>query len=70
MLTTQQLIRRVDTISWEQDVKKQFHKAFQGLGVIGDEYKIKLKEDATPYALQVRRNVPIPLQPKVKEELD
>lgn len=70
MLTALQLVRRVDTIHWEQDVKKQFSKVFQGLGVIGDEYKIKLKEDATPYALQVPRNVPIPLRPKVKEELD
>ena len=45
-------------------------KVFEGLGVIGDEYRMKLKEDATPYALQVPRNVPIPLRPKVKEELD
>ena len=67
MLTALQLIRRVDTISWERNIKQQFPKVFQGLGVIGDEYRIKLREDAIPY---VPRNVPIPLRPKVKEELD
>ncbi len=43
---------------------------FNGLGTIGEEYTVKLKENATPYALFVPRNVPIPLRQKVKEELD
>ena len=34
-----------------------------------DNYVIKLKEDATPYALTIPRRVTIPLTPKVKEEL-
>ena len=38
--------------------------------MIGEEYEIKLKENATPYALYVPRNIPIPLRPKVKEELE
>ena len=42
---------------------------FSGLDNLGDEYHIKLKEGATPYALYTPRNVPIPLREKVKEEL-
>ena len=51
-------------------MKKQFLKVFQGLGVLGEEYRIKLEEIATSYALHVPRNIPIPLRPQVKEELD
>ena len=69
-ITALQLVRRVHaTNTGEPDVVKQFPEVFQGLGTIGDEYTIKLKENATPYSLYVPRNVPIPLQPKVKEEL-
>ena len=72
MLTALQLVRRVNTNEsfGEQDVKNQFPKVFQGLGVLGEEYRIKLEENATPYALHVLRNIPIPLRPQVKEELD
>ena len=48
------------------DVIKQF---FKGLGKLKDDYVIKLREDAVPYALTTPRRVPIPLLPKVKEEL-
>ena len=58
MFTALQLVQRFDTtISEEPDVKKQFPKAFQGLGVLGEEYHIKLREDATLYALHVPHNV-------------
>lgn len=57
-------------VTEQQDVKKQFLKVFQELGVLGEEYRIKLKEGATTYALHVPHNVPIPLRPKVKEELN
>ena len=71
MLIALQLVQRVNmTVSGEQDVRKQFPKVFQGLGVLGEEYRIKLRDDATPYSLHVPRNIPIPLRPKVKEELD
>ena len=43
---------------------------FKGLGKLNGEYKIKLKEDAAPYALSAPRRVAIPLRTKVKEELD
>ena len=42
---------------------------FQGLGCLGEEYTIKLKEGAEPYSLFSPRNVPIPLRGKVEEEL-
>ena len=43
---------------------------FQGLGTIGEEYQIKLKDNATPYSLYVPRNNPIPLRLKVEQELN
>ena len=48
----------------------RYPNVFNGLGTIGEEYEIKLKENATPYALYVPRNIPIPLRPKVKQELE
>ena len=33
------------------------------------DYKIKLNKDAKPFALYTPRRIPIPLLPKVKEEL-
>ena len=40
-----------------------------GLGNFGELYTIKSKEDAKPHALYTPRNVPIPLQSKVLDEL-
>jgi transposase InsO family protein len=51
-------------------IKQRFAKIFEGLGTLGEEYQIKLKEDATPYLLYTPRNVPLPLREKVKEELE
>ena len=47
----------------------QFPDVFKGLGKLKDNYVIKLRENATPYALTTPRRVPLPLLPKVKEEL-
>ena len=51
------------------DVVKQFPDVFKGLGKLKDNYVINLQDNATPYALTTPRHVPIPLLPKVKEEL-
>ena len=51
-------------------IKRKFSKVFHGLGNLGDEYDIKLQPDAKPYALFTPRHVPLPLRPKVAEELD
>ena len=54
----------------DHDAIKQFPKVFTGLGTFGEEYHIKQRENAVPYALYVSRNIPIPLRSKVKEELN
>ena len=70
-LTSLQLVQRVgSTYTALADVKKDFPKLFTGLGDFGKPYAIKLKEDAKPHALYTPRNVPIPLQGKVLEELN
>ena len=39
------------------------------MGTLGEEYTIKLKHAAVPYALHTPRRVPITLRKKVEEEL-
>ena len=36
---------------------------------MSSEYTIQLKDDTVPFALSTLRRIPIPLRPKVKEEL-
>ena len=69
-ITALQLISKVDATSSSHSVKERFKSVFQGLGTIGDEYKIKLKERAVPHAIHTVRNIPIPLRAKVQEEMD
>lgn len=54
------------TVSWQ----RKFLKVFQGLRTQSGEYNIKLCSDAKPHALFTPRNVPLPLHPKVREELE
>ena len=64
------LIARVDSITPDTlDPKARYPSLFTGLGTMGEEYHIQLKEDAKPHALFAPRNVPIPLRGKVEEEL-
>jgi len=51
------------------DIKEQYPTVFSGLGNLGEEYEIHLKPDAVPRSLSTPRHVPLPLQPKVQEEL-
>lgn len=70
------LASQVDTTSEDQakhkgeDIIQRFPALFQGLGTLGEEYTIRLREGVRPYALYTPRNVPFPLRPKVKAELD
>ena len=64
-----QLLYRVNSVDEGNDVRKRYPKVFSGLGNLGDDYIVKLKERAVPYALFTPRNVPIPLREKVREEL-
>ena len=63
------LIQRVDSVTTDE-IKQRFAKVFEGLGTLGEEYIIKLKDGATPYSLYTPRRVPLPLREKVKEELE
>ena len=70
-ITSLQLLHRVDaTLAEKTDIQSRFRNLFHGLGNLGEEYTVKLKDDAVPYSLFTPRNVPIPLRGKVKEELD
>ena len=65
------LVARVEDINLaDNDVCSRFENLFHGLGNLGDPYTIQLKEDAQPHAIFTPRNVPLPLQGRVKEELD
>ena len=68
-ITALTLAARVDSASCETDIHQRFPKVFEGLGNLGEEFEIRLKPDATPYALFTPRHVPLPLQPKVEQEL-
>ena len=50
-------------------VIQKYPSVFQGLGNLGEEYEIKLKDGAKPYSLMAPRHIALPLRPKVKEEL-
>ncbi len=69
-ITSLQLVHRIQATSVGITIQDRFPKVFQGLGNLGDPYKIKLREGAKPYALYTPRNVPISLRQQVKEELD
>lgn len=69
-ITSLHLLQRVNTTYTKGlDVREQFPNVFQGLGNLGEEYTIKLKEGAVPHSLFTPRNVPFPLREKVREEL-
>ena len=64
------LVSRVNTV---EDLKlrhmSKYPYLFKGLGKTPGEYHIHLKDDAKPFALSTPRRVALPLQPKVKKEL-
>ena len=51
---------------------REFPRVFDGKirAMEGESFKIHLKEEATPFCIRTPRKVPIPLQPKMKEQLD
>ena len=62
------LVSRVNTVA-DQKLPYMHQDLFQGLGKIPGKYHIQLKDDAQPFALSTPRRVALPLQPKVKSEL-
>ncbi|UYV70730.1 K02A2.6-like [Cordylochernes scorpioides] len=68
-----QLVKRINlVINGTTDVnpERKFPKLFEGLGLLEQPYHIKLKEGAKPFSIPVPRRVPLPLMPKLKEQLD
>ena len=56
-------------IKEEFALQEDFPRLFSGLGKVKGEYHIKLMEGAQPYSVTTPRRIPLPLMPKVKEEL-
>jgi hypothetical protein len=52
------------------DPKKRFPKLFTGLGKLKVEYKIKLKENATPYSTTAPRKIPYKMMKPLKKKID
>ena len=67
-ITSLHLLEKLCEVT-DEDIQEQYAKVFTGLGNFGNEYDIKLKGNATPFALHAPRNIPIPLRDKVQEEL-
>ena len=67
------LINRIESITTpltKETIQAEYPTLFSGLGKMkGQEYDIKLTENATPFAINVPRQVPIPLRQKTEQEL-
>lgn len=51
-------------------IRDFFPTVFEGLGTLGEEYRIQLKDDTVPYLSCTPRNVPLPLHDKLWQELE
>ena len=63
------LISRVDSIKGSIDYRGEYPYPFHGLGKMEGPYKIALKDDAQPFAINVPRRIALPLMDKTKKEL-
>ena len=65
------LVSRVNMVNGSDQrwVDKYAH-LFQGLGTMEEEYHVKLRDDAIPFAQTTPRCVALPLMTKVKAELE
>ena len=67
-----EMIARVDAVEGKttsEVYQQRYPKLFKGLGCIKGEYEIKTDETVEPFNLTAPRRIPIPLLPKVKEEI-
>ena len=51
------------------EIHVKYSKLFSGIEKLKSNYSIQLKQNATPFSLTTSRRAPIPLLPKVREEL-
>lgn len=56
--------------SFSNDWCARYPNLFQGLGSITVNYKVELKQGATPYAITTPHRIPLPLWEATKEELN
>ncbi|XP_064477846.1 uncharacterized protein LOC135391507 [Ornithodoros turicata] len=63
------IVKFVESIT-PDNVEKKYAELFHGLGTVEGEHTIRLKNDATPYALYTASRIPIPLRAAVRRELD
>ena len=70
-ITSLNLATRVDSVEYySKGIMEKYPSLFNGLGNLGDEYEIKLKQNAKPFSLYTPKSIPIPLRAKVKKELE
>lgn len=62
------LVTRVDGLSMDT-LHNNYPKLCSGLGMLQRPYTIKLSPGAVPFSLKTPRRIPLPLMPKVKNEL-
>ena len=65
-----QLLKRIGAVEKGSRSEELFPNLFTGLGKLEEEYTIRLREGAQPFALNTPRRVPVPLMRAVKDELD
>ncbi|XP_022796694.1 uncharacterized protein K02A2.6-like [Stylophora pistillata] len=64
-------VAKVGTVTQlADDIRARFPNVFSGLGCIEGEYEIKMTPCHEPFNQTAHTRVPIPLLPKVKDELD
>jgi len=61
------LLSHVESVN--KNIVSQYPSLFTGLGTFTQEYRIHLKANAQPFALNTPRNIPLALRPKVQLEL-
>ena len=70
-ITALELAVQMDSTTEQMtDIQRRYPFIFQGLGNLRKEFEIHLKPGAVPRSLFTPRHVPLPLQPKVQDELN
>ena len=69
-ITSLNLVSRLNSDNLSStNVQKLYPQLFQGLGMLGDEYEVSLKDDVKPIAFHAARNVSLLSHSKVRDTL-